>query len=206
MSGIGGSFAENGIRAARVEDAAAIAMINVACWRSAYDGIIDSDILVNRSVDESAARWRGYLSRSFDRSTVLVAEQHGKVLGFGSGIPQRDPHLAALGYSGEISTLYIAPGEQGRGIGSRLLSSLAYHLVEDGHSSASVWVLERNSLGRRFYKRRNGRLLPLRHELPQLGNAAEVAYAWPVLRTLCSVSEHAVPVLKPFPSTKETSP
>lgn len=206
MFGIGDSFYKDGVRAAKVEDAEAIATINVACWRSAYNGIIDPDILANRSIDESADRWRGYLSRSSDRPAVIVAEQDRKVLSFGSAIAQRDPHLAVLGYSGEISTLYVAPGQQGRGIGSRLLRSLACNLVKDGHISGSVWVLEHNASGRRFYERLKGRLLPLRQELPQLGNATEVAYAWPFLRALCSSSERPQFPSRFLPSTKETLP
>lgn len=181
-------FEKDAIRPARAEDAEAIATINVACWRSAYRDIIDPAILAGHSVTESAGRWRRYLSAR--NSTILVAEENGQVLGFGSGCPQRDPHLAAIGYSGEISTLYVLPQEQGRGIGSRIMASLARNLVHTGHTSASVWVLERNGLGRRFYESLKGRLLPLRHELPRLGNAAEVAYAWPVLRTLCSRGLH----------------
>lgn len=179
---------KNGIRTANSADAEAIAAIDLACWRHAYEGILAPEILANRSVDESAGQWQDHLSRTSGRATVLVAEEGGRVIGFGSGSRQRDPHLAAIGYSGEISTLYVLPEEQGRGIGSRLMASLARGLVDAGHTSASVWVLERNGLGRRFYESLKGRLLPLRHQLPRLGNATEVAYAWPVLRTLCSKS------------------
>lgn len=186
MSELHSRFEKNGIRLAGPGDAEAIATINVTCWRHAYAGILDAEILANRSIDETAERWRGYLARSSGRSTILVAEEGGRVRGFGSSSPQRDPHLSAIGYSGEIATLYVLPEEQGRGIGSRLMGALAHHLVEAGHTSASVWVLERNGLGRRFYESLKGRLLPLRHELPRLGNVTEVAYAWPVLRTLCS--------------------
>ena len=181
-------FDRNGIRPATAEDAQAIAAINVACWLQAYRDILDPAILANRSVEEGAARWLGFLSRPAGRTTVLVAEEAGRLVGFGSGSPQRDPHLNAIGYSGEIATLYVLPEEQGHGIGSRLMAALARNLLQAGHASASVWVLERNGIGRRFYESLKGRLLPLRHELPRLGNAAEIAYAWPVLRTLCAKS------------------
>lgn len=188
MSELHSRFDRNGIRPATAEDAEAIAAIGAACWREAYRGIVDPALLAARSEDDRAGRWRDYLSRPSSRTTVLVAEEGGRVTGFGSGSRQRDPHLAAIGYSGEIGTLYVLPEEQGRGIGSRLMAALARGLVEAGHASASVWVLERNGLGRRFYEGLKGRLLPLRQELPRLGNAAEVAYAWPVLRTLCTKS------------------
>lgn len=194
MAELHSRFEKNAIRPACTEDAEAIATINVACWHEAYRDILDPAILASRSVAESAGRWRNYLSGLSGNSTILVAEESGRVLGFGSGCRQRDPHLAAIGYAGEIATLYVLPGEQGRGIGSRLMASLARNLVHTGHASASVWVLERSGLGRRFYESLKGRLLPLRHELPRLGNAAEVAYAWPVLRTLCSKTLRPSPV------------
>jgi len=188
MTALHSRFEKNGIRLAKVEDAEAIAAVQVAGWRSAYCDILDPGYLANLSVETSAARWRGFLSRASSRLTVLIAEEGSRVLAFASGSGQRDRQLSAIGYSGEISALYVLPEEQGRGIGSRLMAAMARSLVDSGHASASVWVLERNGPARRFYESLKGRLLPVRHEVPRLGNAAEVAYAWPVLRTLCPKS------------------
>lgn len=186
-------FDRNGVRPATAEDALAIAAINVACWREAYRDIIDPAILAGRSVADSAERWRAHLSSPSSRATTLVTEENGRVIGFGSATKQRDPYLAAIGYTGEISSLYVQLDRQAQGVGSGLIAALAQELIGAGHASATVWVLEENGPGRRFYERCKGQLLPRTQALPRLGNVVEIAYAWPVLRTLAAVRPKVSP-------------
>ena len=46
------------VRAARESDAAAVARIQVECWRTDYAGIIPDEVLAELTSEESAGRWQ----------------------------------------------------------------------------------------------------------------------------------------------------
>ena len=77
--------------------------------------------------------------------TTLVAEQDGRVVGFGCWDP-----------AGEISALYILPQEQGGGIGRMLMDALMERL--SGCSRVRLQVLEGNDHAIGFYGRLGFRL------------------------------------------------
>lgn len=69
--------------------------------------------------------WTGY---SKGEIRGWVCEDHGKVVGFGSG------NLT----TGEVLVLAVLPAYEGRGIGKRLLSHLIHTMHENG--CASLWL------------------------------------------------------------------
>jgi ribosomal protein S18 acetylase RimI-like enzyme len=152
------------IRPARLQDARAIARIEVETWRTTYAGM-----LPDRPGD------------------VLVAEQRQQargssdvVVGFGNCGPQRD---ALLRYAGEVYTLYVAPEAQGRGLGRLLLLGLFARLIHCGHRSALIWVVRANP-ARFFYERLGGKLV-LHRPIPLGGAPIEaIAYGWTDLPAL----------------------
>jgi GNAT superfamily N-acetyltransferase len=79
-------------------------------------------------IEATRRRWE-----AFD-GEVLIAEEEGRAIGF-------------VAFAGEeLSALYVLPDRWGRGAGGLLLD-LAGPVT-------SLWVLEGNALGRRFYERR----------------------------------------------------
>jgi ribosomal protein S18 acetylase RimI-like enzyme len=142
-----GSSADEVVRLAVPQDAAAIAAVHVATWRDAYRGLLPDDYLAGLVVEEWADRWRGRLADPAAGVFALVFESGGRVRGFVSGGPDR--HGLA---GGEVFAIYVDPGCQGRGAGRRLLSAAARRLADGGFTEAGLWVLADNRPARGFYE------------------------------------------------------
>ena len=135
------------VRPAVPGDARAIATVHVATWRDAYAGLLPGEILAGLDVDERAETWRGRLADPAEGMFVLVAELGGEVRGFVSAGPDR-----AGGAGGEVYAIYVDPGWQGRGAGSRLLQAAAECLAGAGFTEARLWVFADNHPARGFYE------------------------------------------------------
>jgi L-amino acid N-acyltransferase YncA len=169
------------IREATALDSAALANVHVASWRAAYRGIIDDDWLDAMSVDAQLARWtawfRSHRSSSFTRVAV---DARARVIGFATGGEARVRTRPTLG---EVYTIYLLPEVQRRGIGARLMRSMARGLDLHGMESMLVWSLERNP-ARDFYARLGGRLCDSRETTVGRQRLGEVAYLWEDLVSL----------------------
>ena len=86
----------------------------------------------------------------------------------------------------EFYALYVLPEAQGCGIGTTLIAHAARCLVRQRWLGAAVWVLEDNTLGRRFYERLDGRPLGIAKTLAYRGTdypkIREMAIGRPDLR------------------------
>jgi ribosomal protein S18 acetylase RimI-like enzyme len=167
------------VRPARIEDAKAIARIEVETWRATYAGMLPDRVLLGMSERRQAASWASFLRHRPE--DVLVAEgEDGAVAGFGNCGAQRD---RAIDFSGEVYTLYVLPDAQGRGLGRQLLFALFRRLVDSGHGSALIWVVKANP-ARFFYERLGGRQV-MHRAIPVGGQPVDaVAYGWRDLSAL----------------------
>ncbi len=175
------------IRAAKLEDAAAIAHVHVRSWRTTYAGIIPDEYLTALNEAERVPLWEDWLTSDI---SLFVAEIEGKVVGFAGGGAIREPIEA---YDAELYTLYLLEEAQGRGLGRALVTTVAETLARKGFQSIVVWALEQNPAVR-FYEKAGaqrvtskqieigGRLLP------------DLALGWPDLtRLLRSMPDTALP-------------
>jgi ribosomal protein S18 acetylase RimI-like enzyme len=168
------------IRAAKRGDTKAIGRIQVDTWRDAYAGLLPDKVLLRMSAEIEGGRWIRVIER---KEAVVVAEDSkAGVVGFGSCGPSR---LGALPFEGEVYTLYVAPGFQGKGIGRRLLRSLFVELELAGMKSALIWVLKANQ-SRFFYEAMGGRHVADRDERLWGSVVAESGYGWNELAVPCS--------------------
>jgi ribosomal protein S18 acetylase RimI-like enzyme len=167
------------VRPAEIHDAAAIARIHVATWRTAYRGLLPADFLA--SLDEAgyAERWRRTLSDGTGR--VYVAEAAGAVVGFASGGRER---AGEDGYEGELYAIYILDEAQGRGHGRRLVQAVAGGLREMRLGDMIVWVLRDNHPARRFYERLGGTYVRVQPITIGSTLLQEVSYGWKSLDSI----------------------
>jgi GNAT superfamily N-acetyltransferase len=169
-----------GLRPARLSDAAAIGVVEVASWRSTYRGIVPEEYLARMTADEHAQRWARLLGRPGSLEMTFVVEEEGRVVGFAKGGPEREGDRRFLG---ELYAIYLLEEVQGRGYGRALVEAVAGSLLRRGVRSMLVWVLRDNAGARRFYERLGGVYLR-EHEL-DFGagfTLPEVAYGWADLR------------------------
>ena len=167
------------IRAARRDDAETIGHIHVETWRDSYAGLLPDDCLVRMSAEIEGGRWARALRRG---ERALVAElDAGAMVGFGSCGRAANRMLP---FSGEVFTLYVLPGYQGRGIGRALLHGLFETLGSAGYGSAVIWVLQANP-SRYFYEAMGGRHVADREERVWGRLIGQAAYGWESLSIPC---------------------
>ena len=161
------------LRDAAPEDAAAIARLYVKTWQATYEGILPRAFLADLSATRLAASWGRTIRRGDD--VVLVAVERGALTGFCSG--GREVGGDAF-LRGEVFTLYVAPGAQGRGVGGKLFAAMRARLAERRLTPVLVWVLAENAGARRFYERAGG--VPTRRASEVVGglHVDKIGYAF----------------------------
>lgn len=139
------------IRRAVPDDAAAIAEIHVASWRTTYPGIVDQAYIDALSVSERATAWTQRLAAGHPSAPdILVATVlHQGVVGFVSGGLIREPFP---GFDAELHAIYLQEPFQHAGVGRRLTRAWAARALERGLSAAVVRVLAGNPVCL-FYER-----------------------------------------------------
>ncbi|MBN9153421.1 MAG: GNAT family N-acetyltransferase [Microbacterium sp.] len=144
------------VRAATRADARAIAFVRVHTWRAAYAGLIDPVLLdrmdVDREAQVRAERWNEYTADP--RTTQLVAEIDGAVVGWASTGPSRDDDGPDRG---ELYAIYSLPSHWSTGVGHALVIAAEHALTAAGYRKASLWVLDGNDRAAAFYERHGWR-------------------------------------------------
>jgi ribosomal protein S18 acetylase RimI-like enzyme len=141
---VGGGF----VRAARVSDAEGLARVQVASWRSAFDGLVPDAVIAELTSEEAvgqfAEQWQESISSPpTSRHRVHVAvEKPGapEILGFAAAGPATDEDLWPA-TDGELYELHVAPSVVGEGHDERLLHAVADTFAEDGFSTGYTWAL-----------------------------------------------------------------
>ncbi len=167
------------IRSAVADDAEAIATVQVDTWRSAYQGLIPSQVLDALSYEQRAQYWGHIMSLQDREGILLVAEDDADgVVGFCACGVNRDQDSE---FASELHAIYVLEAHQNRGIGRALVEECRKWALGRGMTSMIVWVL-RNNPYRRFYEAMGGEVVSERVISIGEANLPEVAYGW---RTVC---------------------
>jgi GNAT superfamily N-acetyltransferase len=146
------------IRRAEVGDAGALAVVHVASWRAAYEGLVPDGVIAELSVEGRERAWRENLRDQADRVGdrtdgvwTVVAETEAGVVGFCTVAgPSRDADAGER--TGEIAALYVDPTRWGRGVGRALTETGLGELGEAGFGEVTVWTLSGNARAETFYR------------------------------------------------------
>jgi len=159
------------VREARAPDAAGLARVQVASWRSSLAGLLPDAVLAELTSAEAEQRWAGrWLEaitkpptsrhrvhvavtqpsslpgiepRSLPRSPTEAAEPAGAAAEL-AGFAAAGPAIDAdlwPGTDAELYELHVLPELTGQGHGGRLLHAVADTLAEDGFRTAYTWSL-----------------------------------------------------------------
>ncbi|WP_374576443.1 N-acetyltransferase family protein [Phenylobacterium sp.] len=110
----------------------------------------------------TAAETEGFIAKVLMPTCELwVAEGEGRILGYVAFKP------------GWIDQLYVAPEEQGRGVGPALLAKA----LEDG-SERRLWTFQKNARARAFYEQRGFRIETLTDGQDNEEREPDVLYVW----------------------------
>jgi ribosomal protein S18 acetylase RimI-like enzyme len=169
-------FALN-VRVARPDDAAEVARIYIESWHDTYPAVLSSALLCAMTPKGQTARWLSTI-RNQRRESVLVAENTNVgLVGMASLGPSRD---RALGYDGEVYTLYVDPSYFGRGVGRALLKAAFATLRQRGSTSCVIWAHAANN-ARFFYEGMGGRVVAERKARMMGDVVPETAFGWKTL-------------------------
>lgn len=141
------------IRLAKVEDALAIAKVQVESWHSTYKGIVPDSYLESLDVKKRERVWQSAAANQ----PMYVAVVNDEVVGFSIAGENRDKD-SYPDYDGELYAIYSYEHVQGQGLGRGLFEAASQNLAERGFKKMTVAVLTENpTVG--FYKHMGGELL-----------------------------------------------
>ena len=163
------------VRQATSRDAAVIADVHRASWRTTYAGILPLDVIAREAGRKSEGMWRRRLTsqRPGDATWLVEMGAHG-IIGFASCGGARSP---ITGLDAEIYALYVLQAHQRRGAGRALVRECARHFVRQGWFGFYLWVLKANR-ARLFYETLGGEEIAEKTEKLGKHPFAEVAYGW----------------------------
>lgn len=166
------------VRLAAVEDASAIARVQIAAWRAAYADIVPAQFLASLDVGERADRWRTRIGPTADAGapTFVALDTTDAVRGFAHSGPIRDDDLSPEGRA-EVYTVYVDPVAWRHGIGSTLMTAVEDFWRPSGIRELVLWAFEDNPAARAFYVRL-GYALDGTHKIDDFGGTriAEVRF------------------------------
>src|SRR3954468_57014 len=114
--------ADVSVRPARVDDAGAIAEVQLETWRGQYAEILPVVALESIDVTDAESRWREAVQAPPSRDhQVFVALEAGRLVGFAAVGPAADADAGDT--VGELFELLVGAGSQRLGHGSRLLTA-----------------------------------------------------------------------------------
>jgi ribosomal protein S18 acetylase RimI-like enzyme len=171
------------LRRASAADADAIAALHADSWRRHYRGAYSDDYLDSDVLSDRRVVWAERLQTPDPRYYTLVVVERSSVIGFAHTVLDEDPTWGAL-----LDNLHVAHGWQGRGIGTRLLTSVS-SAVSGRRTGLYLWVQEQNVAAQAFYAARGGTCVGRAAISPPggiasrlTGSPAKLRYAWPVGR------------------------
>ncbi|MCG7405663.1 MULTISPECIES: GNAT family N-acetyltransferase [Caballeronia] len=135
-------------RLAAPSDAAEIARIHVKAWQAAYRSIFPAEYLNSLSIPKRRALWSELIARGMPR--IMLAERDDIMLGWIAWGPSRDNDKGRT--DAEIEAIYIDPAHWRQGAGRMLIDEAINAAASEGYREMTLWALEENVHGLRFYK------------------------------------------------------
>jgi GNAT superfamily N-acetyltransferase len=171
------------IRKAKIEDAGAIAHVQVESWKTTYAGIVPDAFLASLNQEDRMRSWREQILA--DKISIFVAEDETGIFGFVAGGEAREKLEE---YDAELYAIYLLRERQREGVGRTLGLTLASALQTKGFMSMIVWVLEQNP-SVSFYERLGA--VQTARKIINIGGAdlQELAFGWPSLDNLITAGD-----------------
>lgn len=132
------------VRAARAEDAPAMARMQVQSWRDTYRGLMRDEVLDDPTfVQRREQFWIAALTdEKYAQNRAAVAEHDGAIV----GVAMSGPPLEEATSTVQLYILYVSVAHHGHGVGLELLNA-----VVQPAESACLWVADPNPRAQAFY-------------------------------------------------------
>lgn len=146
------------IRNFEEKDIEAVVDIQIAGWKTAYQGIIDQDFLDSMNREEKIEKRKS----TYKNSPFVVADINNEIVGFCRycyEVISKDGE----GYDCEIMALYVKPDLKGKGIGKALINYVKTDMKQHGKTKMILWCLKENYPSRKFYEKVGGQPIECEH-------------------------------------------
>ena len=164
------------IREATLEDASAIAYVQIASWRETYAGLVPNNQLINLSYDQQVMMWTDTFDSPINNMITHVAvNERDQVVGFSSA-----GHKAKCDTPPQCAELYavhILNDYRQCGIGQQLVYAVVGYFLDHAITSMTTWVLVDN-FARGFYEANGGAVVDHKPVFLAQTELWEVCYAW----------------------------
>lgn len=134
-------------RTAQLEDLPAIAELFHACWHRSYAELLSEEVRTAMTLASAADLWRPALVEPLDRETIVGVEADRIVSVFRIGKDKDDSNR------GHLFSLYVAPDNAGKGIGTATLTEAVERVSARGFPAISLWVFAANDRAKGLYGR-----------------------------------------------------
>ncbi len=136
------------VRAARIADAASIAVLHATSWLETFGNVLRDDYRSGPIFQDREAHWQDRLSAPPANQFVVVAEEGRRLAAFVCAYGADDARWGTL-----LDNLHVHSEWQGRGLGRSLMARAAdWCVAEYPDIGLYLLVLEQNSRARAFYE------------------------------------------------------
>ena len=135
------------VRSARPSDLPAMVAIKHDAGLAAWQHILPPEVIETLPFLQ---RWAEAIASPDPRTSTLLAELDGRVVGFAITRPSGDADASPR--TGELDGFYTDPAVWGIGAGRALLAGATERLRDAGFRDATLWTAELNHRPRRIYE------------------------------------------------------
>lgn len=139
-------------RKATAADVAKIATLHSVSWQQNYRASFSADFLDNLAFDNRLKEWKKRFQNLSNDQFVIISEEDDEFLGFMCAYFNHDAHYGTL-----LDNLHVSLNAQGKGVGTRLMATLADEIVHrNGVNGFYLWVLNTNATAISYYEKVGG--------------------------------------------------
>jgi GNAT superfamily N-acetyltransferase len=130
------------------DDAEELGETHASAWEEGYSALFDPDVLVEL-VSVRRSMWIRILADpEFDLESMLVAEDHGQIVGYSHFGPNDEDEM-----QGEVYGFYAHPRVWGTGVSSEMMVATLAQLRTRSLRPVIVWTHAGAERARRFYEK-----------------------------------------------------
>ena len=143
------------IRNIEEKDIPSVVDIQINGWKSAYNRIIDDNVLNSMNRNERIAKRKN----DYKENGFIVAELNNQVVGFCRYIDSNKFTQDIPNIDCELLALYVKPKLKYNGIGTRLFQFVINDFKSKNKNKMILWCLKDNESSKKFYIKMGGKII-----------------------------------------------
>jgi ribosomal protein S18 acetylase RimI-like enzyme len=133
---------------AKLGDEGILAYIQTESWKSAFQDIIDREMLENcTNLEKVTAMYKRILEQNIGNGYILKIDGNPHCIAWWSATRTKDmPDYA------ELICIHSLPSNWHKGYGSKMIHKVLADISSSGYSKVMLWVFKENERARKFYE------------------------------------------------------